>query len=122
MKQYIKPEITEIRIAANQAIAACAITNPNISALGYAYEGQACSEASTFYPSKQAVVDANIYQAWGMKEEEIKAKSFMNYRIDKPDGSLAFLWEDKNGNNQFDDGDNWQDVRDWDYANKVFIS
>lgn len=129
-KEYMKPEVNEITVEANQAIAGCSITGGfRVEPMGYAYEGQACSENSQFWGSVEDVVPN--YMSWfgGMSEEDAKAtirsKTYMNYKVLDESNNLIFFWEDKNRNGHWDgnsSGDNWQDVRNWDLANAVFNS
>lgn len=108
-KKYMAPEAKEVRVEANQAIAACDKGGGGyrIKYLGVVCRSDGCSE-SIIYDDEETLManDPNHFN------EYYSAPIDWAYKVLKPDNSFYCYLEDYNRNGQFDGGSegNWQDV------------
>lgn len=100
---YNKPELCEVLLSANQAIAACAVP----VALKMSYLNSKCiwcggSESNNFDSTKHK---------HAREVHNTDTCDFTdNYLVEQIDGDGWFYFEDTNQNGKLDNFDNWQDV------------
>lgn len=104
-KEYMKPEVNEIAVEANQAIAACAITSGfEVIWKGYNTTSVGGCEGSLFFDSPDG--PAKYYGkvegglGWGNYEDYVNT-TYGCYEV-KVLGDHSFNFEDKNGNGKWD--------------------
>ena len=98
-KTYVKPEVNEIEVAANQAVAACTLAQSGWQNWD--------NRSSTGYLNKQAAIDAQpdwasstAYKVCPMYYYEYAQKQNDNYTAQG-----SGYWEDWNENGVYDGGD-----------------
>ena len=113
-KTYMKPEVNEIEVSANQAVAACANNFGSYSyeLVGYGTQWDGCRNAAKLYNSKEEAEAAN------------RGPVAACYDVYRPDGSRLLSWEDYNCNGVWEVGsiDNWQNVESYNEASGLFNS